>query len=345
MGGGGQGAGRGFRSTTQLNIAEQGKVEGVSGILNVVRKMIAGVPGSEAYLTDGSGRLMVKSNRDMQTQVREFIRAENTNMLKQVHIQLDVYSVTLSQDNEVGVDWSIFYNRLTRNSGVSVLSPGSLVGNAAGSVTFRAADGSFTRKDPALFGTPQYEDPLFALRSTSIISALNEIGRNVQHRPVSMIALNRQWARKARLTSTGYLSETVPATSGALGGVASLPGLRTDTVTTGDQFAVMPYVLDSNTVMLKFGISLSDLLGLFDVTSGSGVNLQRVQTPNTSTLSDQFTVALRPGEIMAITGLSRELSAAQQRTLAEEAPLFTGGSRKLRKFHEHFVVFLRVVSI
>lgn len=344
-GGGATGGQRGFRNTTQLTVAEQGKVEGVAGILSVVKQLIASVPESQAWLTDGSGRLVVRTSRDMQAQVREFVRAENTNMLKQVHIQLDLYSVTLAHDNEAGIDWNVFYTRLMRNSGIAITSPGSLVGNAAGSVTFRAADGALTQRDPALFGTPQGSDPQFALRSSVIISALNEMGRNVQHRPVSIIALNRQWARKARLSSTGYLSETIPAPAGALGGVASLPGLRTDTVTTGDQFAVMPHVLDNNTVMLKFGISLSDLTGLFDVTSGAGVNLQRVQTPNTSTLSDQFTVALRPGEVMAITGLSRELSAQQQRTLAESIPLLAGGSRTARQFQEHFVVFLRVVSV
>ncbi|MCE2678888.1 MAG: hypothetical protein LW629_00275 [Burkholderiales bacterium] len=324
-GGGGAGS-RGFRSATNLTINEQGKVEGVMGILNVVQKMIAGVPGSEAYMTDGSGRLVVKTNRDMQTQIREFVRAENTNMLKQVQIQLDIYSVMSNNDDQLGIDWSIFYNKLSRdNVGLSIISPATLVGPNTGSVTLRANGGNF-------------------INSQSVVSALSQLGRNVQHRPVSLIALNRQWARKAKLTSTGYLAQTIPAVVG-LGGGSGLPGLVTDSVTTGDQFAVMPFVLDSNTVMLKFGISLSDLLALFTVSSGQGPTLQSVQTPNTSTISDQFTVALRPGEVMAITGLSREVASTGQRSFSENISVYAGGSRTISKMQEHFIVFLRVISV
>lgn len=107
----------------------------------------------------------------------------------------------------------------------------------------------------------------------------------------------------------------------------------------------MPFILENNTVMLKMGVSLSDLLDLFEVTTGSGETLQRVQTPNTSSISDQYTVALRPGEVMAVTGLSRDVAMNDQRRLASGISMLLGGSRTASNSRENFIVFIRAVIL
>lgn len=325
--------GEGITSSSQLNVAEQGNINGLSSLINVVRKMVESVPGSEVIVADGSGRLIVKTSRDVQASVREFIRAENNNMLKQVQIQMDIYSVNTSANNELGVDWSAFYRSLSNSFSIGAISPTTLTSQNAGAISATII--------PAVPGSASETARRFG-DSRIVINALNQIGNNVQHRPISLIALNRQWARKARLNTTGFLSETKPAAASALGG-AGLPGLTTSSITTGDQYAVMPFILENNTVMLKMALSLSDLQGLFEVTTGSGETLQRVQTPNTSAISDQYTIALKPGEVMAITGLSRDVTMADQRTLGEGVSMGFGGSRTSSTMRENFVVFVRAI--
>jgi Flp pilus assembly secretin CpaC len=161
-----------------------------------------------------------------------------------------------------------------------------------------------------------------------------------------MLAMNRQWVRKSRLSTQSYLAETTPAVSTTNNTSAvSLPGLTPGSVTVGDQIAIMPYVLDNNTVVLKFGLSFSDLLKLDIVGSGEGVSRQQVQVPSTALLSDQFTVALRPGEVFAITGLSRDTSSVDKATLGEALSVWAGGSQRSSSNREHFLVFLRVVIL
>ncbi|HEX4879668.1 MAG TPA: hypothetical protein VFV39_07485 [Limnobacter sp.] len=332
----GTASGEGVQSNSQLNVAEQGALNSQRSLVELIKKMVDSVPGSEVLLAEGSGRLMVKSSKEVQARVRDVIRTENNNMLRQVQIQLDVYSVTSNNDNELGVDWTAFYRSLQDSFGLSATSPASLVGQNAGTVTARILQ--------PLSGANSETANRFA-NSAAIVRALSELGTSVQHRPISLVALNRQWARKARLTTTGYLSETRPAPASPLGGGAGVPGLTTDSVTTGDQYSVMPFILENNTVMLKMGMSLSDLLGLFDVTTGAGETLQRVQTPNTSSISDQYTIALRPGEVMAITGLSRDVSDNRDRRLADGASIALGGSRVLSLRRENFVVFVRAVLL
>lgn len=325
--------GEGVTTTSQLNVTEQGVINGLTSIVAVVKKMVESVPGSEVLVADGSGRMVVKTSRDVQSQVREFVRAENATMLRQVQIQLDIYSVRTNSADEFAVDWTAFYRSLGGNYGIDLGSPTSLAGINAGSVSAVILPGG-TSDSARRFAN-----------STAVINALNEIGDNAQHRPISLVALNRQWARKARLNTTGFLSETKPSISSGLGGGAGVPGLTTSSVTTGDQYAVMPFILENNTVMLKMGVSLSDLLGLFEVTTGSGETLQRVQTPNTSSISDQYTVALRPGEVMAVTGLSRDVSMNDKRTLASGISMLLGGSRAASNTKENFIVFIRAVIL
>ncbi|MCR2747605.1 hypothetical protein [Limnobacter parvus] len=325
--------GEGVTTTSQLNVTEEGVLNGLESIVAVVQKMVESTPGSEVIIADGSGRMVVKTSRDMQSLVREFIRAENANMLRQVQVQLDIYSVSTSNADEFGVDWSAFYRSLAGNYGIDVTSPTTLTGIDAGSISAIILPGG-TSANARRFAN-----------SNAVINALNEIGDNVQHRPISLVALNRQWARKARLNTTGYLSETTPSVSTGLGGGSGVPGLTTSSITTGDQYAVMPFILENNTVMLKMGLSLSDLLDLFEVTTGSGETLQRVQTPNTSSISDQYTVALRPGEVMAVTGLSRDVSTNSNRTLASGISLLFGGSRAASNTRENFIVFIRAVIL
>jgi len=345
MSSGTQGRVRGneVQSNSNLSVSEKGKVDGQASILEVINRMVSSVPGSEVIVAEGTGRVMVKTSRDMQTQVRDLIRAENANMLKQVHVQLDIYSVMSRKDDQQGVNWDVFFRSLSQRYGIGVLSPDSLVGPEAGLVALTIPE-ALQNFIPGQGGPNSQTNQRFG-GSSAIVQALNEIGDNVQHRPISLVALNRQWARKARLTTTGYLSETKPASSGALGGGTGVPGLTTDEITTGDQFAAMPFILDNNTIMLKMGISLSDLTSLLEITTGSGETLQRVQTPNTSSISDQYTIALRPGEVMAITGLSRDVSGFTERKLTEQAPLLAGGSRNLSTMRENFIVLVRAVVL
>ena len=172
-----------------------------------------------------------------------------------------------------------------------------------------------------------------------MLQLLNQYGTSTQHRPVSLLTLNRQWARKASLASKAYISETVPGAASTLG--AGAPGLKPATVTTGDRYLAQPFIMDNHTVVLKFGIGLSSLVQLATFESGSGATLQRVETPEITSLIDQSTVALKAGQLLVITGLSRVISNDDTRKLDEDAPLLAGGSRKMQRQREDFVIFVR----
>lgn len=317
------------QSNTSVTVDETGESDFYEDVIKSIKSIVKAAEGSEVIETGGSGRIMVKTTKDLQSAVRDFVRTENKSMTRQVQVQLDIYSVQTEQTTQFGVDWDVFLSSVNRRLQGTLSGPQSILEAGAGLITARS-----------ISSVPSANARQTA---TTIISSLNDIGHSVQYRPVSLIAMNRQWARKSRLSQISYLAETRPATGGVLGGTAGVPGLSTEEITTGDQYAAMPYILDNNKVMLKLGLSLSDLVRLGVISTGEGPTLQQVQTPEVTSVNDQYTVILNPGEMVAVTGLSREVEQDDTRTLGERIPLFAGGSMRRGRNIEHFVVFIRAV--
>lgn len=328
--GGTGGAGGNSASSASSDIKERGKVNAIETVIKTVKQIVQSAPGSEVIRADGSGRLIVTTTRDTMGKVRDFIRAENQSLQRQAQVQFDIYSIRRSESDQRGVDWEGVFQSMSRALGVTVSSPTTLAGSTAAGLGFSIL-------------TPEQAPGSDAARrfggSKAMIALLNEFGTRTEHRPVSLLGLNRQWARKASLTSTAYVSETTPGVATSTG--AGAPGLKTSTVTTGDRYVAMPYVLDNGNILLQFGIGLSTLVDLPEFSSGTGTSEQKVQTPETGALVDQARVLLKAGQILAITGLSRVVASDNRRTLGEGAPIGLGGSKAVDRQREDFVILVR----
>ena len=335
-GGSNGGSGQTGSTTASLDVNESGKISALESLRKGIERMV-GDTGGSVVLSEGSGRFTVTATKDVMGRVREVLKHEEAAMMRQAHIQIDVYSVTKDDTDERGVDWNIVYQNLSRTWGAVISSPASLAGALGGNVGYSILQpeaGAPLRGTQARFGS-----------SSAMLTLLSQISDTAQYRPVSMIALNRQWARKTNLKTDGYLSETTPGTASSLGTGGGSVGLKTSSIVTGDKFLVQPAILDNGAILLKFGVSLTELLSLFDVSAGSGATFQRVQTPVTSGTDDQTTVRLMPGQAMVVTGLSRRVAAGDTRTLTDSLPIGAGGSRKLGYKREDFMIVVRAVQL
>ena len=321
-------------ASTAMDVNESGRIAILESLRKSIEAMVKPI-GGEVLLSEGSGRFTVTATRDVMGRVREVLKQEDASMMRQAHIQFDIYSVTTANADERGVDWDLVINNAAKSWGATLKSPTSLAGNLTGGLGY-----SILAPQPGQTGT--YSQQRFG-GSRAMLQLLHEISNTAQYRPVSMIALNRQWARKTNLKSDGYLSETTPATASSVGSGA--PGLKTSSIVTGDKIMVQPAILDNGAILLKFGISLTELLSMFEVTAGSGPTFQRVQVPVTSGTDDQTTVRLNPGEIMVVTGLSRRLAKGSTRTLGESLPVAAGGSLTANYQREDFLIVVRAVQL
>jgi type IVB pilus formation R64 PilN family outer membrane protein len=329
--GSGSGGGTTNAASANSDINERGHANAIASILAAIRQIVQDVPGSSAVRSDGSGRVAVTSSKEALSKVRDFVRVENESLLRQAQVQFDIYSVTRRESDERGIEWNAVVSALGGAYKATFGSPSTLAGTTAANIGFAIltpADSGVTTSLTTHLGG-----------STALLKLLNEYGVSTQHREVSLLALNRTWDRKSSVGGRAYVSSTIPGPASTTG--VGAPGLVTSTVTTGDRYLAQPFILDNNTVLLKFGIGLSSLVDLANFTSGTGVTQQTVQTPETTAIDDQATVALKAGQILVITGLSRIVSGDARRTLGESAPVGLGGSSAQSRMREEFVIFVR----
>ena len=327
----GNGGGTNSMASSSNEVSEHGKSNAIASILAAVAQIIKDVPGSSVVRSDGSGRLAVTTTKETLSKVRDFVRVENESLLRQAQVQFDVYSVTRNESDERGIEWNAVLSALGGAYTGSFGSPTTLAGAAAANI-------GFSILTPTQSGVTTTATRRFG-GSDALLKLLSEYGVSTQHREVSLLALNRTWDRKSSLGGRAYVSATIPGAASTTG--IGAPGLVTSTVTTGDRYLAQPFILDNNTVLLKFGIGLSSLVNLVNFTSGTGIAQQTVQTPETTAINDQSTVALKAGQVLVITGLSRLVSTDDRRTLTDGAPIGLGGSKTQLRMREEFVIFVR----
>lgn len=334
MGGSGGGNATGFGSSSEsLEVTESGKSTPLDSLRNSIESLVKPTGGT-VTMNESSGRMIVSTSKDVLSRVREIIRTEVSIMRRQAVIQIDVYSVVSNADDSYGLDWTGFVNDLAGTWASTITGPASLVSQGAAGLGYTLlkevpdASTQLVKNTAARYGG-----------SKVLIQALHQMGDSAKYRPISLVAKNRQWARKTNLVTTGYLSETTPGTSTATG--PGSPGIKAGTVTTGDKFLVQPSIMDDGTIDLKIGMSMTDLIGMFTASSGG----QTIQTPEVSGTGDQGAIRLRAGESMVITGLSKQISKSDRNGLAEEIPIALGGSVKRGVKREHYLVVVRATPI
>ena len=325
------GGGTNSTASSSNEVSEHGKSNVIGSILATLGQIIKDVPGSSVVRSDGSGRIAVTTTRETLSKVRDFLHVENESLLRQAQVQFDVYSVTRNESDERGIEWNAVLSALGGAYTGSFGAPTTLASATAANIGFSIL--TPTQSGVATPATRHFGG------STALLKLLSEYGVSTQHREVSLLALNRTWDRKSSLGGRAYVSATVPGAASTTG--VGAPGLVTSTVTTGDRYLAQPFILDNDTVVLKFGIGLSSLVNLVNFTSGTGSAQQTVQTPETTAINDQSTVALKAGQILVITGLSRHVASDDRRTLTDGAPIGLGGSKTQSRLREEFVIFVR----
>ena len=325
------GGGTNSTASSSNEVSEHGKSNVIGSILAAIGQILKDVPGSSVVRSDGSGRIAVTTTKETLSKVRDFVRMENESLLRQAQVQFDVYSVTRNESDERGIEWNAVLSALGGAYTGSFGSPTTLASATAANI-------GFSILTPTQSGVTTSATRHFG-GSNALLKLLSEYGVSTQHREVSLLALNRTWDRKSSLGGRAYVSATIPGAASTTG--VGAPGLVTSTVTTGDRYLAQPFILDNNTVVLKFGIGLSSLVNLVNFTSGTGTSQQTVQTPETTAINDQATVALKAGQILVITGLSRLVSSDDRRTLTDGAPIGLGGSKTQSRLREEFVIFVR----
>jgi type IVB pilus formation R64 PilN family outer membrane protein len=306
--------------------SDKGTLNTYAAIIDTVRGIVGTGSGRSVTPDASTGTIVVSAPKDIQAQVRDYLRQKNKSLSQLISVTLDIYSFKDSATDTQGINWNLVFSNLAQSYSIASTSPTSLAGSSSGSFTLTSLAGEITG-------------------SNVILQALNQSGKSFQHTPVSLTTSNgRLKVSQPSVSSQGYVSKTTPSTTSSTGTTGST-GLETSTITTGDVYSVLPILQPDNSIDLRYAFRLSSLVGLTTFTSGSGTSAQSVQIPNTTSVSDTANVHLAPGQAVLITGLSRVVSSSDSNRVAEGASIALGGSTSNSLTREHLMVMVRATPL
>ena len=273
---------------------------GTSGSIDLpdeIHSAVRSLAGPEAIVSFGraSGQFTITARPDNQRLVANYIRELNGFLGHQVAFDVNVLTVTLSEEEGVGVDIDLFAGqedgdsvRWTGRHGISGSSGTVNVGVLSGDVDLKA-----------------------------FIGALGRRGR------VSVETRTGATTSNNRLVPVQVVSETAYAKR-----VASVEGpegtarttIEPGTLTTGFELHLLPRVVPGGNILLRYSISLSDLNELVEFTS----DRQTIQLPRVSTTSFEQQAIIGDNQTLVLMGFERS-RRSHDRSASGGFPALFGG--------------------
>lgn len=275
-----------FGSTSQSSV--NATFDPWASLSESIRTMLSA--SGRLAVNQSSGTVVITDNRDVVERVARYVEAQNASYTAQVAIEVREIEVTLNDASQFGVDLNLVYQRLNAVSGnadwgFKFAAPSTLTDSSAGSVGY-----NITKAGSSLNG------------SSVATQALNSFGTVLSDVTDTIITTNRVPGRKQNVTDRAYLASTTPGSGSASGTGTGVPGLNPGIVSYGNNLAVVPTIGDNRNVLLQFFDTRSTLTGFGTATTGSGLTLQQINTPELSRKKFSQNFWVGSGETLVIVG-------------------------------------------
>lgn len=249
--------------------------------------------------------------------VDEFVKNQNLQMTRQVLVNVKAYSVTLTDEHQSGVDWSILYN--TAKGAVTIAQPYLGAGIAASSIGAKLINPSsqFSGSEVVLRALQSQGD--VSLITSTAVTTLN-------NQPVPVQVGNQ----------TGYLQSvaTVLSTTGT-----SQTSLTPGTLSTGFNLNLLPALFADGKMVLQYSISITDLAGLKSITSGTST----IQLPEINTRNFMQRVSIRSGQTLVLSGFERMTNTVSKGGIDYDSPIL--GHAESKKSRDIVVIEITPVIV
>ncbi|WP_242538902.1 PilN family type IVB pilus formation outer membrane protein [Trinickia acidisoli] len=303
-------------STTQVNSQLS-----IFGSLDAAIKAMLS-PYGQVVSSPATGSISVTDTPDALDRVAHFMEEQNRVMARQVMINVTVLTVTLTDSDSYGIDWTAVYQALGTRFG--------LTNTFAPTVT-----------NPVSFSAAVLTPSSRANGTSAMISALSEQGKVRRKTSASVTTLNNQPVPVQVATQQGYLASISTTNTANVGSQTSLtPG----TVTTGFNMTLLPHVLDDGTVMMQFYTNLSSLVTLQSVSSG-GSNPLQIQTPEIDTRNFLQRVAMKSGSTLVISGYEGTNDNLTQQGVGKPQNYLAGGGFEATRSRDIIVILITPITM
>ena len=269
----------------------EGKDEVFEGLEKTLKGMLS--KRGKLQIDQGIGAVTVTDSFTNVQAMERHLDSVNRQLTRQVALTVEVLQVTLSSENQSGIDWN-FVTSAAKLGFLNASGPPSLTKNTG---TFglvkQNSDGS---------------------ENSLLIKALEKYGRVSSSYSSVITTMNRQPVPMGSTQSQSYLKQITPAVTTTSNGaqVIGQPGLIPGEINTGFSMLLLPIVLDSNHVLMQCGINLSSLKELTTFSTGVGVSQQSIQQPSISTFTTQQKMMVKSGDTIVLSGFENESTESRE---------------------------------
>ncbi|WP_245200043.1 PilN family type IVB pilus formation outer membrane protein [Herbaspirillum sp. LeCh32-8] len=325
-GGGGAGGGGGVNANNTQNTAVASKLSVYTGIESAIKVMLSAY--GKVLASPATGSITVVDTPDSLERIATYIDGENKSLSRQIAINVTVLSVTLSDDDQYGINWKAVYNSLNSTFGISNAYEGAL---STGLV-------SFTAGIPA-GGTSGFSG------SQAVIQALSQQGKVRRQTTASVVTLNNQPVPVQVARQTTYLQSLQSSLVAQVGTTTSLtPGV----VTAGFNMSILPHMLTNGTVMLQFSTDISTLRRIRQITASTdstGRATALIESPELDTRNFLQRVAMKSNETLIISGFEQTDENLGRSGVGDPKNLLLGGGVSATTNKEVIVVLITPVAM
>ena len=255
-------------------------------------------PNSQLSIGQGTGILTVTAMLSDQDRVRDYIATMNQTMGQQIAFDVNVLTITAQAAEAYGLD----LESVAFGDSVNVdWRGGQNLPDPVGSVNVGIISGNFSL-DAVITA-------LSSRRNVSIETRAGATTTNFQMIPVEVVE------------ETNYVSQVdieIDDNGNAL------QSIQTSTIVTGFQMQLLPRVLNTREILLRYSLNLSDLVALETFDSGD----ESVQLPQVTRSKFEQQVILKNGQTLVLSGFERQRTETDNRGVGSPRFLGLGGVEK-----------------
>ena len=227
----------------------------------VVTSMLGGT--GSVVVSPSLGTITVTTTPEVMRMVADYLTQENQRMSRQIAVNVEVYTVTLSKGLNFNIAFSTMLKRLADIEGNIAGAPAQ----AATSLASPISSGGGALSLAILNPTNGFQSEV-----TDVFTALTGIGDTTKVAKFPLITLNNRPVSRRIGENVNYVASSTTSTIGT--GVSTVPAttLTPGTINQGFSVQLTPRLLDDGRILLQYSLSIQDIIGIDSFNSVCGAS-------------------------------------------------------------------------
>lgn len=269
--------------------------------------------GRKVVVNVQSGVIVVRAMPTEIRHVETFLKLMQVNIERQVILEAKILSVTLNNDSQSGVNWSIFGSRGSSRGIIGNINPNTTLNNVAnGSVSntnITATQGASLASGATNLGGPLFALALQGVNFSALINFLETQGDVEVLSSPRIATINNQKAVLKVGTDEFFVTGVSQNTTASVGATTTVPQVTLQPFFSGIALDVTPQIDKEDNIILHMHPSISQVTTVNKQLSLGGVNNEVNLPLASSTISETDSIVrTRDGNVIAIGGLMTESS-------------------------------------